>query len=187
MDKDEKPGMLDDYTCELIRTYEIMGEKEKYKQELTDYVLDHRQRDMMYVHMLKNATLPVEWPMMRERIIESGTLGDYYELEFLLSEGLYERLFSKLTLNGRLYDYCRYEDVFRERFPEKSCKVLLEMIDREMNRANTRGNYYTVIQYLKRVRKYSGGKEKAQALADSWKVKFPRRSAMLDELSKAKF
>lgn len=47
--------------------------------------------------------------------------------------------------------------------------------------------YWSVIQTLKKVRKYPDGKTAAQNLADCWRAKYPRRTSMLDELRKASF
>ena len=56
-----------------------------------------------------------------------------------------------------------------------------------MGRANNRKAYWSVIQTLKKVRKYPDGKVVAKGLADCWRAKYPRRTSMLDELSKAGF
>ena len=43
------------------------------------------------------------------------------------------------------------------------------------------------MQYLKKIHRYPGGKEKAAEIADNWKALYCRRSAMMAELKKAGF
>lgn len=186
MDKAEHPGLISNYCKELIHIYDITGRKEEYSRELTDYVLNERQDDLTYVYLLKDITPKQNWAEMREKIIESGKL-KYIKFDFYVKEELYGRLFNELNASPSVYSFLQYEKVLKEHFPEKTRDALLAKIDVEMKCAATRGNYYTVITYLKKVRKYPNGEEMAQKLADGWKICYPRRTAMLDELKKAKF
>lgn len=186
MDKAEHPGLVNYYCKELIHIYDITGRKEEYSRELTDYVLNERQDDLTYVYLLKDITPKQNWVEMREKIIESGKL-IYIKYDFYVKEELYGRLFNELNASPSIYSFLQYEKVLKEHFPEKTRDALLAKIDVEMKCAATRGNYYTVITYLKKVRKYPNGKELAQKLANNWKIRYPRRTAMLDELKKAKF
>ena len=43
------------------------------------------------------------------------------------------------------------------------------------------------MQYLKKTKKYPGGYEIAADIAKNWRIFYYRRSAMMDELSKAGF
>jgi len=44
-----------------------------------------------------------------------------------------------------------------------------------------------LIKYLRKIRFYPEGKEAAQKLAEEWRACYKRRSAMMDELTKAGF
>ena len=56
-----------------------------------------------------------------------------------------------------------------------------------MERASSRNHYRYIINDLKKVRRYEGGKELAASIAAEWRKQYYRRSAMLDELKKAGF
>lgn len=43
------------------------------------------------------------------------------------------------------------------------------------------------MQYLKKIRRYPGGKEKAAEIAENWRALYYRRRAMMDEMQKAGF
>lgn len=186
MDKAERPGLVSYYCRELIRIYDITGRKDEYRRELTDYVLGERQDDLIYVYLLKDITPQDDWAEMCERIIESGKIV-YLKYDFYVKEKMYLRLFEELKSTESVYVFLQYEKVLKEHFPEKMRDSLLIKIDAEMKCADTRGKYYTVISYLKKVRKYPDGEIMAQELADKWKTVYPKRTAMLDELKKAKF
>ena len=43
------------------------------------------------------------------------------------------------------------------------------------------------MKYLKKIRRYPGGKEKASEIAENWRGMYYRRTAMMDEMRKAGF
>ena len=77
--------------------------------------------------------------------------------------------------------------VLRQHFPEEVRDIWLSYLRTEMHSASTRSIYADLISRLKKLKSYPDGKALTQALADDWKQAYPKRSAMLDELKKAKF
>ena len=47
--------------------------------------------------------------------------------------------------------------------------------------------YKEIMTYLKEIGKYPNGEDIARKIADEWKQKYRRRSAMMDELGRAGF
>lgn len=54
-------------------------------------------------------------------------------------------------------------------------------------RASYRKMYKEIMTYLKEIGKYPNGEDIARKIADEWKQKYRRRSAMMDELGRAGF
>ena len=74
----------------------------------------------------------------------------------------------------------------RKVYPERVRDILIRQQDEEMKIASTRNGYAKIIQELKHLYGYPDGRKKVKEMVETWKRIFPRRSAMLDELNKAK-
>ena len=93
---------------------------------------------------------------------------------------------TELEASGYAHELARYEKPLRRVFPERVRDLLLKQLDQQMRQASTRSAYAGVAQSLKRLYGYPEGREKAAELASTWRREFPRHSAMLDELKRAK-
>lgn len=71
-------------------------------------------------------------------------------------------------------------------YPERVRDLRLRQLDAQMRQASTRNAYARTAQALKHLCGYPAGREKAAELAAGWRRDYPRRSAMLEELKKAK-
>lgn len=60
-------------------------------------------------------------------------------------------------------------------------------VNRNSATVSNRKEYNRLMQYLKKIKKYPGGYEIAADIAKDWRIFYYRRSAMMDELSKAGF
>ena len=65
--------------------------------------------------------------------------------------------------------------------------LYISYLHREAETASDRNRYRELIEYLKKISGYPGGKEKAAEIAENWRALYYRRSAMMDELQKAGF
>ena len=74
----------------------------------------------------------------------------------------------------------RYEKIMKEKFPEQVRDIYVAYLYREAKRANDRKRYRELMRYLKKLRKYPDGKEKAAEIAENWRSVYYRRSAMMD-------
>lgn len=80
-----------------------------------------------------------------------------------------------------------YESVLKKEFPERCVRMYECHLQQAMHQASTRKAYWSVIQTLKRLKKYPDGKAAAQKITEQWKRQYPRRTSMLDELKKQGF
>ena len=79
----------------------------------------------------------------------------------------------------------RSVDILCRWSPEQVRDTYVQMLDRVMSRSSDRSMYREAIGYLQSVRQFPNGDETAKLLADSWRERFGRRKAMLDELRRA--
>ena len=185
IDKD-KPGLVAKYSAQMIEIYERMNNREPLLKELRNYLYAFRQDDLVYVLKLKALLTPEKWTAERDRLLNSPTMrSQIYPL--LEQEQMYEELMQKIEKNTDIYALERYERLLKKLYGQRCLNVYVTHLQGAMDRASNRKAYWTVIQTLKKVRKYPDGKVTASGLADSWRAKYPRRTSMLDELRKAGF
>lgn len=75
----------------------------------------------------------------------------------------------------------------KEKFPEQVRDIYVSYIHRETARTTDRKRYRELMKYLKKIKSYPDGKERAKEIADNWRAMYYRRSAMMDEMRKAGF
>ncbi len=185
IDKD-KPGLVAKYSAQMIEIYERTNNREMLLNELKDYLYAFRQDDLVYVLKLKAMLTPEEWTTERDRLLNSETMR-FQTYTLLEQEQMYEELMQRIEKNTDIRALERYERLLKKSYGQCCLNVYVTHLQDAMGRASNRKAYWSVIQTLKKVRKYPDGKVVANSLADCWRAKYPRRTSMLDELSKAGF
>ena len=71
--------------------------------------------------------------------------------------------------------------------PEKLRDAYISLVRKEASGVADRKRYKELVKYLKKIIKYPGGKDCAKEIAADWRAMYYRRSAMMDELKKARF
>lgn len=76
----------------------------------------------------------------------------------------------------------RYERTLMKIYPERCLQLLVRKADDFLERMPNRKGYQIVAATLRRMWKYPGGRELSHTLAERYRNKYPRRSAMREEL-----
>ena len=182
----EYPGLVARYSEQLISIYETQPDKEAYKKELLYYVFEYPQNNLVYIYKLKEVCTDKEWEDYREQILKRPK--NYNILyPFMEKEGMYERMIECIKKETFLYNLDKYEKVLKEKFPEQVRDIYISYLHHEAERAGNRKRYRELMKYLKKIRRYPGGKEKASEIAENWRGMYYRRTAMMDEMRKAGF
>ena len=178
--------MVAKYSAQMIEIYERTNKRDLLLEELRDYLYAFRQDDLVYVLKLKALLTPEEWTAERDRLLNSTTMcSQVYSL--LEQEQMYEALMQTIEKNADIHALERYKRLLKKSYGQRCLNVYVTHLQDAMGRAYNRKAYWSVIQTLKKVRKYPDGKVAAKGLADCWRAKYPRRTSMLDELNKAGF
>ena len=127
-----------------------------------------------------------EWLSFRENILQSEKDTDI-RLELLKQEELLDRLMEEVKNRNSIAILDKYERDLRKLYGCEIRDIYADYVRSEMVRASSRNRYNHIIQDLRKIRRYEGGRELASDIAEKWKKEYPRRSAMLDELRKAGF
>lgn len=182
----DKIGLVAQYSARIMEIHEITNDAAAFMEELEHYLFAFRQDDLTYVDKMKAHLTPEAWNEMCSRLLESPTMtSQVYPL--LEQEDMLEQLMERIVAHADIHALERYEAKLKKLFPEQCRNVYITYVRRAMAVASNRKAYWSVVQTLKKLRKYPEGKESAQRTADSWKQDYPRRTAMLDELRKAGF
>ncbi|MBR3060629.1 MAG: SWIM zinc finger family protein [Oscillospiraceae bacterium] len=184
LDKD-KPYLLAKYSLRRIGILRRVGPEKAFLEALESYVFGFPQQDMTYVAELKQAVPEESWPGLLDRLFANRNTQSLRR-ELQLSEGMLEQMMAELEAGTSRYELERVEKALRKVYPQRVRDLMLKLLDREMHSASTRNAYAGIIHSLKRLYGYPEGRKKAAELARSWREKYPRRSAMLDELHRAK-
>ena len=180
------PGLIARYCEQLISIYETQSDEKSYKEELAYYVLRCPQHNLAYIQKLKAVCTEQEWEQYREQILQNHM--NYTVIYPLMeAEGMYERMLDCLKREEFILNVDKYEKVLKEKFPEQIRDIYISYLQKEAARAGNRNRYREMMQYLKKIRRYPDGKEKAAEIAGNWRALYYRRSAMMDELRKAGF
>ena len=127
-----------------------------------------------------------EWERYREQILQSRNSCNIL-YTFMEAEGLYERMLECMQKEPFIFNVDKYEKVLNKKFPEQMRDIYITYVDKQAETTGDRKRYRELMQYLKKIRRYPGGKEKAAEIAENWRALYCRRSAMMDELQKAGF
>lgn len=182
----EYTGLIARYSEQLISIYETQPDKEVYKKELLYYIFECPQNNLVHIYKLKKVCTDKEWDGYREKILKSPK--NYNILyPFMEKEGMYEPMLECLKKETFIYNLDRYEKVLKEKFPEQVRDIYISYLRHEAERASNRNRYRELMKYLKKIRRYPRGKEKASEIAKNWRAVYYRRTAMMDEMQKAGF
>lgn len=182
----EYPGLVVRYSEQLISIYETQPDKEGYKKELLYYVFECPQNNLVHIYKLKEVCTDKEWEDYREQILKNPK--NYNILyPFMEKEGMYESMLECIRKETFIYNLDKYEKVLKEKFPEQVRDIYISYLRHEAERAGNRKRYRELMKYLKKIRRYPGGKEKASEIAENWRGMYYRRTAMMDEMRKAGF
>ena len=182
----EYPGLVARYSEQLISIYETQPDKEGYKKELLYYVFECPQNNLVHIYKLKEVCTDKEWEDYREQILKNPK--NYNILyPFMEKEGMYESMLECIRKETFIYNLDKYEKVLKEKFPDQVRDIYISYLRHEAERAGNRKRYRELMKYLKKIRRYPGGKEKASEIAEIWRGMYYRRTAMMDEMRKAGF
>ena len=172
------------YSQKLISIYQQTGQTEALREELRFQIFSCVQRDLTYIKLYRDIIPDEEWAVLLDQLLRHMTTRSL-KYELLAFGEQYELLFLSIVQQGSFNRLRQYADILCRWSPEQVRDTYVRMLDGVMSRSSDRGMYRETVGYLQRVRQFPNGVETAKLLADSWRERFGRRKAMLDELYKA--
>ena len=180
----DKRGLVAEYNEWLMELYERQGQQDKLLTELEYHVFTLSSGGMEMLNRLKKVCTPEQWMEYRERYLSGQKT---HKLELMESEGLWERLMEAVTAAKSLSILNRYEAALKKRYSDELLEAYARILMKEAAVVSNRKQYQELAHYLKKIKSYPGGAERAAQLAEDWRTRYSRRRAIMEELKKAGF
>lgn len=179
------PAQMKKYSEKLIKIYDIVGDESACADELLYYMKNFQEAELDYFLKLKSMIKDEdEWNKKVEEII-SENRNDFYVCEILNEEKRYQELINRIKKSfNKIYLLDLYEKNIKKTMGYEVIKIYQEYIKEEIERVSNRKGYRHVVKYLDKIKRSKEGKKLAQEIADSWRIRYKRRTALMDELRK---
>lgn len=128
-----------------------------------------------------------QWKRVRDGVLKRMENPEA-RCDCLAAEGLADRLLTELKRGATSYrSPASYEKLLVVDHADVLVRWYVDRATMLMRAANNRKSYAEAAGTLAHLAQLPGGKPEAEELAQTWREKYPRRSALLDELSRAGF
>ena len=140
---------------------------------------------MEHYHELKQYYSDEDWLAKREQLLSlKAWKYPSYQAAVLSVEGLNERLLEVVLQSDGVNMLKVYEEQLKPLYAEQLLEKYTKEVCRMAARVSDRGTYQSIVQELRRIRRYSGGDAVVQELANRWKEQHRNRRAMMQELDR---
>lgn len=179
------PYRLNQTSKKLVYLYRIAGQEQNYRQELLHQIETYPQTDMTYIRELRSIEPTEKWEEWTEHLLELPTTKQI-RLDLLAFNEAWPRLFTEIAQRKQFHLLQQYMDSLMKWNPQETMKCCCGCLNREMNFASDRNMYRNVFHRMALLKGYPGGQAVINSLLTLWQETYPRRSAMLDEMKKAR-
>ncbi len=166
----------------LMEIYKLQGDTATYNAELYNMMVAHTD-DKQYYLEYKALFTNEEWKNRWEELLDEFA-DKLPAINLWLSiEGRYDLIMDNAEPDNE-YIIDAYGNKLFGLYPDRCLKVLANAADRQAHTAKNRRDYKYIVRTLKKIAAQPGGRELAGELADKYRLQYPRRTAMIDELKR---
>ena len=188
---DQHPGIENKWYIKLLE----ISEKKKSKKEIrkwSEKLYFDNYFDMEYYQKLKSTYSKDKWSDKSEEIINKlkgkNQKGGYSEVralaEIFIEEKYTDRLLKLLQINSKKISFIdEYADYLKKSYPNDLLTFYEEGVKRYA-KSTGRDIYNEAANYLEKMKKIKGGKEKVKALIQYFREQYKNRRAMMEVLNK---
>jgi len=173
--KDLPPLLKKNYDNQLKELYLKVNDTKNYKKQLEEVLFNGYPKIDDYIEYKK---LSDNWMDEREefftKIDNHRFLNECYN-----QEKLYDRLVLNLHDEHDLYDY---RNVLKDKCPDELLEAYLGVVNGMVLKSGTRKHYRKIVKLLNDMKSIDGGEDIVNDLITDWKIRYKRRTAMLEEL-----
>ncbi|MBY4956170.1 SWIM zinc finger domain-containing protein [Streptococcus suis] len=175
-------GLVSDYSQQLRDIYRSQGQDDKVREELLEMIFSAGDTDLDLIEELRDYVSREEWQSYLDDLLEDGRFRSQ-QLKLLQLADRPQELLDRITASyWFLENLDRFENYLSEKLPEQLRDAYAQAICQQMDVASSRSRYRQLAGYLVKIAGLPDGKVVSASLRTSWKVQYPRRKAMIEEL-----
>ncbi|HEM3993872.1 TPA: hypothetical protein U1V78_001145 [Streptococcus suis] len=175
-------GLVSDYSQQLRDIYRSQGQDDKVREELLEMIFSVGDTDLELIEELRDYVSREEWQSYLDDLLEDGRFQSQ-QLKLLQLADRPQELLDRITASyWFLENLDRFEDYLSEKLPEQLRDAYAQALCQQMDVASSRSRYRQLAGYLVKIAGLPDGKVVSASLRTSWKVQYPRRKAMIEEL-----
>ncbi|HJE86217.1 MAG TPA: SWIM zinc finger family protein [Levilactobacillus hammesii] len=178
-------GVVRTYSRQLKDLYHQLDRPADYQRELWQLVTTYDPANLADFQELKQLYSATEWPVQRRKLFAAlPPTADVAQL--YAEEGLLRQLLQAVLAQPGLSGVQTYEKMLMPKFSDRLLQKYVAVAEQMASQTGDRKHYRKIVKVLNQMTAYPMGSNTASQLIKTWRVKYARRSAMLDELSKFK-
>ncbi len=187
-DREDKPGLVKVWYNWLLKVAQSQKDTLKVIEYSRFLFIDDFNPEQDYYQILKENIEAEKWHPFLEEIIKEITPKQrwtYTELirKIYIKEEWWDRLFLMLKQNLSLENIQENEPYLSKDYSSELIELYSERITNYVEKHMGRNQYQTACSYLRRMKKM-GGNDKVNELIELFRKQYPRRSALMDELTR---
>jgi hypothetical protein len=187
-DEKDKPGLVKVWYNWLLKVAQSQKETSKIIEYSRFLFIDNFHPEQDYYQILKENIEDKKWHPFLEEIIKEITPKQrwtYKELirKIYIKEEWWDRLFLMLKQNFSLEYIQQNESYLSKDYSSELIELYSERITNYVEKYIGRNHYQTACRYLRRMKKL-GGNERVNELIELFRKQYPKRKALMDELTR---
>ena len=163
------------YDSQLKELYLEVNDEDNYKKQLEEVLFNGFPTMDDYIEY---SGLFDNWVEEREEFFTK--IDDNYFLNECYN---HEKLYDRLVLNLRdESDLSEYKNVLKDKYPSQLLDAYLRVVNEMVSKSGSRKHYRSIRKLLKDMKGINGGTDIVDNLVEDWKIRYKRRTAMIEEL-----
>lgn len=180
-------GLVSDYSQQLRDIYRFQGQDEKVREELLEMIFSAGYSKLELIEELQDYVSQEEWQSYLDDLLKDTQFRSQ-RLHLLQLADRPQELLNCITAGfWVLENLDSFEGYLAERLPKPLRDAYAQAVNHEMASANSRSRYRQLAGYLPKIANLPDGKVVSDNLRTSWKVQYPRRKAMLEEIDAVRY
>jgi hypothetical protein len=187
-DSKERPGYVYDWYEWLLKIAQIQKDSDRIIEYARILFIQSNRHDQDYYQILKKTVSADGWPAFVEVLITDIQKDARWHSFDMISgifirEKWWDRLFDLLKTHPTVHYVEAWEKYLAAGYSGELVGMYSNGIQSLLQRSSTRKDYQQICQYLRRMKKL-GGNDASKDLIRKIQTEYPRRRALLEELSK---
>lgn len=193
-DKKDKPGLASQWGDYLLAIYQLTKDSKNIIAVAREFIIEQRyigrSHPLKYYYSLLKKNVSVkEWDTFFEQLIVDMGKASKWGVDFSMVSSLYvldekwEQLFELLKKHISLRNIESVEKFLASKYSDELTDLYINAIAEFLKKNDGRGNYQEACRYIRRIIKL-GARSKADQLIANLRTTYPRRPALIEELSR---